>query len=209
MIFGQHHRIVFMGDSITDADRRGAAAPYGNGYVNTVRNFMIARYPQHNLTFINKGVGGDTVRQLAMRWEADVIRERSQWVSVMIGANDVWRHFTYNAREAVPVGEFQSTLRALLQRARQAIKANFVLMQPYAVIADVNHPMRQLMALYGGVVEGLAVEFGAALVRTQAAFDQAMQSLPESFWSPDQIHVGAQGHTLLAQAWLRAVGYDF
>jgi lysophospholipase L1-like esterase len=208
MIFGQHHRIVFMGDSITDADRR-IAAPYGNGYVNIVRNFMIARYPHYNLTFINKGVGGDTVRQLALRWETDVIRERPQWVSVMIGANDVWRHFTYNAREAVPIQEYQSTLRALLQRARQAIKANFVLMQPFAVIADAQHPMRQLMALYAGVVEGLAVEFGAALVRTQAAFDEAMRHLPESFWSPDQIHVGAQGHTLLAQAWLRAVGYEF
>jgi lysophospholipase L1-like esterase len=208
MIFSQHQRIVFMGDSITDADRR-TAAPYGNGYVNIVRNFMVARYPHYNLTFINKGIGGDTVRQLAMRWETDVIRERPHWVSIMIGANDVWRHFTYSAREAVPVQEFQSTLRTLLQRARQAIKANFVLMQPYAVIADVQHPMRQLMALYAGVVEGLAVEFGAALVRTQAAFDEALRHLPESFWSPDQIHVGAQGHTLLAQAWLRAIGYDF
>lgn len=208
MIFGQHHRIVFMGDSITDADRR-TAPPYGTGYVNIVRNFMVARYPHANLTFINKGVGGDTVRQLAARWEADVIRERPQWVSLMIGANDVWRHFTYNAREAVPVREYQDTLRALLGRARQAIKANFVLMQPYAVIADPQHPLRQLMALYAGVIEGLAVEFGATLVRTQAAFDEALRHLPASYWSPDQIHVGAQGHTLIAQAWLRAVGYEF
>lgn len=209
MLFEHHQRIVFMGDSITDADRGTTAIPYGNGYVSVIRNFMLARHPEYNLTFINKGVGGDTVRRLAARWERDVISLRPNWVSVMIGANDVWRHFTYNTQDAVPLGEFETTYRNLLARAREAIKARFVLMQPFIVTSNPNSPIKQLMLVYAGVVERLAVEFSATLVRTQAAFDAALAVSAASFWSPDEIHVGQPGAALIAQAWLRAVNFEF
>src|SRR6266568_1449230 len=116
-------KIVFIGDSITEADRLTTAAPYGNGYVNMVRNFLLARYPERNLTVVNKGVGGDTVRDLDRRWEADVIAERPNWLSVCIGINDVWRNFEGQPQQAVPLDEFQATLRRLLQRTRDATGA--------------------------------------------------------------------------------------
>lgn len=208
MLFKQHQRILFIGDSITDADRAGMSAPYGNGYVSMVRNFMVARYPEYNLTFINRGVGGNTVRNLSARWERDVIAERPHWVSVMIGINDVWRHFAYNAQEAVPLDEFQNTLRRLLQRVRESIRANPILMTPYMIENNRSAPMRQLMDVYGKTIELLAAEFGAPLVRTQAAFDEVLKVTPPSFWSSDKIHPGGPGHALIALAFLRTVGFE-
>ena len=120
MLFGPQQKIVFIGDSITDANRRGTDAPYGSGYVSMVRNLILARYPELRLTFVNRGVGGDTTRNLADRWEQDVVAEHPDWLSVKIGINDVWRAFGNNVHEAVPLPEYTATLRELLTRARAA-----------------------------------------------------------------------------------------
>ncbi|MCC7209206.1 MAG: SGNH/GDSL hydrolase family protein [Anaerolineae bacterium] len=207
MLFERHQRILFIGDSITDSDRAGAFKPYGNGYVSMVRSFMLARHPDYNLTFINKGVGGDTVRHLAARWERDVVAERPDWLSVMIGINDVWRHFAYNVAEAVPLDEYQARLRALLQRAREATGAKIILMQPYMIEPNQGNPMRQLMDVYGSQMELIANEFSAPLVRTQAAFDAVLANTPANFWSSDQIHPGGPGHAVIALAFLSTVGF--
>ena len=106
MIFGQGQRIVMIGDSITDCGRRDAFAPYGNGYVSLVQAFVTARYPELDLAFENRGIGGDTVRHLAARWDDDVIALKPDWLSVKIGINDVWRAFGEKAHEAVPADEY-------------------------------------------------------------------------------------------------------
>jgi lysophospholipase L1-like esterase len=208
MLFEHHQRIVFIGDSITDSDRGGAAAPYGDGYVSMVRNFMLARYPEYNLTFLNQGVGADTVRNLAARWERDVIAERPDWLSVMIGINDVWRHFAYNVQEAVPLEEYRVTLHRLLQRAREATGAHLILMQPFMIEPNHQNPMRQLMDVYGSTVELIAKDYDAPLVRTQAAFDAVLASTQPSLWAPDQIHPGGPGHAVIANAFLKTIGFE-
>src|SRR4051794_18296269 len=73
MLLSAGQRVVFIGDSITDCDRRGAAAPYGDGYVDLVRSLVTARHPELGLSWVNRGIGGDTIRDLAARWDADAI----------------------------------------------------------------------------------------------------------------------------------------
>ncbi len=207
MLFETKQKIVFIGDSITDADRSGAAAPYGNGYVSMVRNFLIARYPERGVTVVNKGIGGNTVRDLAKRWEQDVIAEKPDWLAVCIGINDVWRHFGGNAGEAVPLDEYQSTLRRLLKRAQEATAARLMLMEPYVIQADRSDSMRRLMDIYGQTVGLLAGEFRAILVHTQAAFDAVLVHTPSSSWAEDYIHPNSPGHAIIALAVLRAIEF--
>ena len=207
MLFETKQKVVFIGDSITDADRQGAAAPYGSGYVNMVRNFLIARYPERDLTVVNKGVGGNTVRDLAKRWEQDVIAEKPSWLAVCIGINDVWRHFGGDAGEAVPLEEYQSTLRRLLKRAQDATGARLILIEPYLIQADRSDPMRRLMDIYGQTVGLLAGEFKATLVHTQAAFDAALVHTAPSFWADDHIHPNSPGHAIIALAVLRGIEF--
>src|SRR4051812_2293038 len=120
MIFEHGQKILFIGDSITDADRTGGFAPYGNGYVSIVRDLIIARYPELRLTFVNKGISGNTTRHLLLRWEQDVIAEEPDWLSLKIGINDVWRSFDGTPDEAVPLLEYEANLRQLLDRALDA-----------------------------------------------------------------------------------------
>ncbi len=207
MLFKSFQRIMFIGDSITDADRAGASAPYGNGYVNLLRNSFLARYPEMNLTFMNLGVGGDTVRNLDARWERDVISQFIDWLVVFVGINDVWRHFAFDHTQAVPVDEYTKTLRRLLQRARSARNANLILMTPYMIEPNPTNLMRGLMNVYGQSLTLLAREFNAVVVDTQAAFDAVLKTTTPTFWSNDQIHVGPPGHMVIAQAFMKAVGF--
>jgi lysophospholipase L1-like esterase len=84
--------IVFIGDSITDAERhRQAYRPLGFGYVHFAGNLLRARRPELNLNLVNTGISGDTIIDLERRWERDCIAHRPNVVTVLVGINDVWQ----------------------------------------------------------------------------------------------------------------------
>lgn len=209
MLFSAQQRIVFIGDSITDCGRMAAAAPYGSGYVSMARNLLVARYPELGLAILNRGISGNTVRDLAARWEKDVVAEQPDWLSVMIGINDCWRRFAAGReKEAVLLPEYEATLRRLLDRARAATTARLILMQPYMIEPNKAQPMRREMDNYSAIVSALATEYKALLVPTQAAWDAVLAHTRPSDWSEDQIHPTAPGHAVMALAFLRAAGYS-
>lgn len=208
VIFGTGQKVLFIGDSITDCGRRDAAAPYGNGYMNLVRSFVIARYPELGLRFENRGVGGDTVRNLDARWERDVVDEGPDWLSVKIGINDVWRAFGANAHEAVPIDEYETTYRRLLRSAVDSTGCRLIIAEPYVIEPDRADSMRVRMDEYGQVARALAAEFEAVNVRTQEAFDVALVSTVPGDWADDRVHPTLPGHAVIAQAYLRAIGFD-
>ena len=202
MIFQARQRIVFIGDSITDAGRREVDPPYGTGYMSLVRALVTARHPHLGLEWFNRGISGNTVRDLAARWEADVVALRPDWLSVMIGINDVWRFLQGNEADGVPLEEFERIYRRLLKRAVEAAGCRLILADPYVVEADPAEPHRAMSDLYGRVVGKLAGEFGAVHVRTQEAFDRVLASTSPAEWSHDRVHLDLPGHAVLAQAYL-------
>ncbi|AGL14267.1 SGNH/GDSL hydrolase family protein [Actinoplanes sp. N902-109] len=206
MIFSSGQRIVFIGDSITDCGRRGAHKPYGDGYVDLVRSFVTARRPEVKLSWLNRGVGGDTVRDLAARWDADAIGTAPDWLSVMIGINDVWHAFGSKPRRAVPIDEYATTLRALLRRAVDATGCRLIVAEPYIIEPDRAEPQRALSDRYCLAAREIAAEFQAVGVRTQDAFDDVLRSTVPADWADDRIHPHRPGHAVIAQAFLTAIG---
>lgn len=208
MRFETGQKVLFIGDSITDCGRRDDRPPFGNGYVSLVQAFVTARYPELGLRFENRGIGGDTVRHLDCRWDEDVIAESPDWLSVKIGINDVWRTFGENRHEAVPIDEYEATYRKLLNQAVDATGATLIIAEPYVIEPDRNDPMRARMDQYGLVARGLAEEFGAINVRTQDAFDEVLVHSVAGDWAADRVHPNLAGHAVIAQAFLRAIGFD-
>jgi lysophospholipase L1-like esterase len=208
VIFEHGQRIVFIGDSITDSGRRDFAAPYGDGYMNLVRSFVTASRPDLGLQWTNTGINGDTVRDLARRWDDDAIAEQPDWLSVMVGINDVWRAFDGSPELAVPIDEYEDTLRTLLQKAQTATGCRLILATPYLIEPDRAEPQRAESDRYRQVMLRLADEFGAIGIDTQAAFDQVLEHTPPTAWADDRVHPNLPGHAILAQLYLRAVGWS-
>lgn len=208
MLFTDHQKIVMIGDSITDCGRRDVNAPHGNGYVSLVRAMILARYPERHLSFVNRGIGGNTVRDLASRWQADVIHERPDWLSCKIGINDVWRSYDSAGQGAVSLDEYRTTLKRLLTEAREKTGCNLIVMEPYVIDTDRKNSMRPRMDEYGLAAREVAKELGAVNVRTQEAFDRVLKHSTPEDWANDKVHPNLEGHAVIAEAFLRAVGFE-
>lgn len=202
MIFEHRQRIVFIGDSITDCGRRDERAPFGDGYMNLVRSLVTARHPELGLTWVNRGISGDTVRHLSNRWEEDAIATAPDWLSVMIGINDIWRRYDGWPADAVPIDEYQATLRGLLREAIDRTGCRLILADPYLIEPDRTEPQRADTDRYCQVVAGLAEEFDAYHVRTQDAFDTVLASTSPQDWADDRVHPNLPGHAVIATAYL-------
>ncbi len=201
-------RLLFIGASITDCDRRADAPEHlGTGYVRIVRDWLLARDPAGAPHVINRGIGGNTVADLARRWEADVIDERPDAVSIMIGVNDVWRQLDGHG-PGVPLEAHVSTFRGLLERTLAALPACQLVVAEPTVIGPpaAGSEGNRMLAPYVAAQGALAREFGAVHVPTHAAFLAAQAARPDLIWAPDGVHPPAFGHALLAREWLAATG---
>ena len=69
-------------------------------------------------------------------------------------------------------------------------------------------PMRARMDQYGAVVKRLAAEHDAILVDIQAAFDAYLEHYHPAQLAWDRVHPTLTGHTIIARAWLKAVGCE-
>ena len=201
----RNQKIVFVGDSITDAGRTWGQGDLGQGYVKLLHDLLTARHPQLNLQVVNSGVGGDTVRHLARRWERDVTAQQPNWVSIKIGVNDVRRAFAGNPQEAVPPEEFGQGLRDLLARTRAA-GAQPLLIAPFLIEPDRTDPMRQRVEQYAAIVKQVGEEQGVPTAELQPAFDNAVFATSPEVWAPDRVHPSDAGHTLIALEALRLLG---
>ena len=203
-----------IGDSITDCGRARPLADtpdaLGTGYVSLVNACLTAVMPQSRIQIINMGISGNTVRDLAARWERDVLAHRPDWLSIMIGINDVWRQFdAWSPTEAtIDLEEYRQTLEKLIQTTRPYLKG-LVLMTPYFIEPDRSDPLRAMMDAYGAVVGELAGRYTAVFVDTQAAFDTVLTSLEPQTLAADRVHPNLPGHMILARAFLQAVEYSW
>jgi lysophospholipase L1-like esterase len=208
-------KLLFIGDSITDADRarpqgEGLSGALGKGYVSLVDAFLQASYPELGIRVVNMGTGGHTVRDLKERWEADVVERIPDWLSVMIGTNDVWRQFDtpFIPEWRVDPEEYEKTLRHLVKRSLPQVKG-LVLMTPFYLEPSRSDAMRSRMDEYGAIVKKIAAENETLFVDTQAAFDRVLTHLYPATLAWDRVHPTTAGHMVLARTFLNAVGFDW
>ena len=215
MMIPPNSKLVMIGDSITDCGRQrpigeAYADGLGNGYVSLVDALLCSTYPGHHIRVLNLGIGGNTVLDLEARWQSDVLDLRPDWLSVMIGINDVWRQFDSNpAPEQVITRErYTAVLEKLIGSTRPALKG-LVLLTPYYIQPDRSDPMRAMMDQYGAVVRQVALKYNALFVDTQAALDDVMKDIPPLSLAQDRVHPALAGHMVLARAFLSTIGYEW
>lgn len=203
--------VIFIGDSITDCDRRGGAVPFGCGYVRLVIDLITAAYPERAIAFHNKGIGGDNSSGLLSRWGDDVVALDPDWVSVLVGINDLHMHLDPQARGISPK-EYRRNYQAFLQRTADETEARMVLMDPFYMSEETSpggHRTRvlELIAEYNQVVRDMADEFDTLHVPLHDVFRRQLQFRPADMFGAEPVHPQQLGHTVIAQAWLSALGW--
>ncbi|MFT5499663.1 MAG: lysophospholipase L1-like esterase [Kiritimatiellia bacterium] len=191
-------RILFQGDSITDGNRGRNTDPnhiLGHGYVFIIAARHGAAFPEAKLDFMNRGVSGNTVLNLAERWQKDTLDLKPDILSIMIGVNDNGRN--------VPLDTYESKYDDILSQAREANPdIKLVLCAPFLKPdGKINEDIVQRQA----IVARLAKKYIAALVDFQPVFDEAAKRAPADYWVWDRVHPTYRGHQLMADEWERVV----
>jgi lysophospholipase L1-like esterase len=200
--------LLFIGDSITDCNRREDPEKVGTGYVRLVRDWLAARDPATAPRVINVGVSGNKVPDLKKRWERDVIGHQPDVVSVMIGINDVWHGLNPPPAVGVDIETFISTYREILMELRgRRPGCRLVLCEPTVISPPAPAQGNDALQPYVRAVNDLAKDFVAdAVVPTHETFRRAEQQRRDIDWTTDGVHPTSAGHTLIARTWLTAVG---
>ncbi|WP_414838821.1 GDSL-type esterase/lipase family protein [Carnobacterium sp. TMP28] len=121
--------ILFIGDSITDVGRnRKDLKDLGKGYPLLIAAHLLECYPELELTFLNRGISGDKVTDLANRWKEDCLELQPDIISILVGINDAWHNID---KEKVSIQEsvdkFELFYRLMLEKAKQETKARIIL----------------------------------------------------------------------------------
>lgn len=199
-------KILFTGDSITDC---GSSLSddinfLGHGYPIFIASLLGVRYPELELTFVNTGVSGNGISDLAKRWQRDVLNHKPQILSVLIGINDVATR--YSGSHSISTEEFAETYRGLLKQARTGLPGcRIVLLEPFLL------PLREELRRWRAdldpkiqAVRDLAEEFSCTLIPLDGIFAAAACRREKSFWTGDGVHPTATGHALIADNWIQA-----
>jgi acyl-CoA thioesterase I len=198
-------RLLFQGDSITDAGRdRADASSLGDGYVHRVAAVLAALYPELDATVLNRGISGNRIYDLETRWQEDCIDLRPSLVSILIGINDTWRR--YDSGFASPADEFEACYRRLLDRVRAETEAPVVLLEPFVLpVPEDRKGWREDLDPRIHAVRSVAVDYGCSYVPLDGVFAAAAAERDPALLAPDGVHPSAAGHALIARAWLQAV----
>ncbi len=213
--FAPGTRILFQGDSITDGGRGRSEDPnhiLGQDYAYIIAATCGAHFPDSAWVFLNRGISGNKVTDLAARWQTDALDLKPDILSVLVGVNDAGS-VVNSSENKVGAAEYERVYDQILA---QAVAANpnvkLVLCEPF--VAPVGHYLEHPtewsteIKLRQAVVDQLAAKYHAPVVRFQDMFDAAITkhpNVPITYWIWDGIHPTYAGHQLMAEEWLRTV----
>ncbi|MCY3740983.1 MAG: SGNH/GDSL hydrolase family protein [Candidatus Poribacteria bacterium] len=204
LLFQSGDKVLFIGDSITDCGRRNEHAPFGHGYVRKITELITAKYPDRDIAYVNKGIGGDIVEGLEERWDTDVITEKPNWLSVKIGINNASRQYANDVSTGEYLPIWEACYRRILTRVKTELDAPLFLFEIFYIEEDVDEPRPLAVDAYNESIHTLAEEFDARLIPTNAAFDKAVAARPGALWTTqDGVHPNPEGHTLMALEFLK------
>jgi lysophospholipase L1-like esterase len=212
MIFENKDKIVFTGDSVTDAGRKrpvgeGLWEGLGTGYVRNVDSMLAMLYPEMMLHIANTGTGGAASCDMLARWQTDVMDLKPDWVFLMIGANDVWRQFdgpNLDNDRYMPE-RYRENLEAMVSQTMPTVKGMF-LISPFYMESNDNDAMKKRMVEYANISREVAEKYGARYIDVQGEFDKHLQYRYPAYISWDRVHPGWVGAMIIASKILKEIG---
>ncbi|MCP4268014.1 MAG: SGNH/GDSL hydrolase family protein [Candidatus Brocadiaceae bacterium] len=188
--------ILFQGDSITDCGRNGEDPnSLGEGYVSMIIAMLSEKYSQYNSKYLNRGISGDRIGDLAIRWKTDCIDLKPDLLSILIGVNDTL---------ITPARQFEVEYRELLRRTKKELDVKIIMCEPFLLLYS-NNPCRDDLNPKIEIVHKLAKEFEAVLIPLDKVFHDSCSLQPPEYWASDSVHPTPEGHSLIAKTWLEHV----
>lgn len=204
-------KLLFLGDSITDAYHCFDPENLGEGYVRMIHDKLqqmtdiFVNTPSDTFV-INKGIDGFTVPRVYDMWQS--LPDKTCWdvVSVLVGVNDVgiWMdhgHSDVWIKEALH--EFAQTYEDMVTDILDYRIKNIILMEPFIFPYPEKYRVWQpWLEEISGHIQNIAVKYGLTFLPLQTALTEAAQKDGYPAITLDGIHLTEKGNQILADMWL-------
>ncbi len=211
-------KILFQGDSITDCYRPRDEDKYlGAGYPELVCGEMQYKYGGE-YGFLNRGISGNRITDLFARIKSDIINLKPDYVSILIGVNDVWHEI--ESQNGVSTENFEKIYSMLIETLLSELPdIKIMIMEPFvlkfAATDSTEEQPRRWSDFYNGVSEKAAAakriseKYDLPFISLQAKFDDAAKRIGTESVTVDGVHPAPGGHKLIAVEWLRSFEKNF
>lgn len=199
--------VLFQGDSITDGGRAKTGTDQnhimGQDYAYILAAQVGADIPDRNIHFINRGISGERVVDLAARWKEDTLALKPSILSILIGIND-----QLGSKGPLTAEEYETAYDKVLAETVAALpNTKIVLGEPFLLPvgkhqANYSEELADLKKRQT-VVAKLGAKYHLPVIHYQQAFDDALAHAPAAYWCWDGVHPTYAGHGLMAREWLR------
>ena len=205
-------KILFQGDSITDCGRNRASDVHmGAGYPMLVKAQLDIEHPLE-YKFINRGIAGNRIVDLYTRIKADIINLEPDFVSLLIGVNDVWHEI--DQKNGVSAEKYEKIYCLLLDEILEALpNVKIMILEPFCLRASATddteeypnkwHTFSSEVKLRAEKARLVAQKYGLPFVELQSKFDEMAEVTGSEFWLGDGVHPTPAGHELIKREWLK------
>ena len=199
-------KILFQGDSITDAGRdKRNYHDMGCGYPKYASELIAEAFPETDFEFINFGISGNRTCQLFDRLYKDGIAFEPDVISILIGINDIWHRYGSERIETTDA-QIETNYRAILERLKAQTNAKIVILQPYLLDCEKIDHMRGDLDRVIPIVRRLAEEFADVYIPLHELFGEAMKTQPQPlYYSGDGVHPNVNGAKFIGKHYADAV----
>ncbi|MBE6892099.1 MAG: GDSL family lipase [Ruminococcaceae bacterium] len=197
-------KILFQGDSITDAGRnRDDIHDLGGGYPKYAAQYMKEAFPDVDFEFVDLGISGNQTKDLVDRLESDFIDIQPDIVSIMIGINDVWHHA--GDKSWIPNEVFEARYRTVLEKIKTQTKAKIMIIEPFLVPVADKEFFREDLDPKIQIIRRLAREYADVYLPTDGLLASAFIGKEPTEFASDGVHPTAMGADFIGKLYCEYV----
>ena len=197
--------ILFQGDSITDAGRsRENDINLGLGYPTLVKGELGCDNPGQ-YTFNNRGISGKRIVDLNARIKIDFINLKPDYLSILIGINDVWHEFI--EKNGVSVEKYFKIYSMLIEEIKEVLPdTKIMILEPFVLKGSGTEEhfdeFRAEVQKRAAKAKEIAEKYNMSFIALQDKFDEAAKTIPNEYWLRDGVHPTIMGHELIKRCWI-------
>ena len=205
-------RVLFQGDSITDCGRNGSDFyDVGKGYPYLAKADFEFEHGR-DFEIINRGVSGNRIVDLIARIKFDIINLKPDYISILIGVNDVWHEIAFE--NGVDTADFEfyydrliTIIKEKLPNIKIAIIEPFVLEGPATCnteeIPDKFERFKKDVAEKAAVAKKIAEKHSLAFIPLQEEKSAAAGKIGLDMITRDGVHPNVTGHLVSKNQWMK------
>lgn len=185
-------KILFQGDSITDAGRN-YTDPHnlGGGYPLYAARALQEQNPDISFEFINLGISGNQTKDLVARVQSDFVDVQPDIVSILIGINDVWHHA--ELRDWIPHEEFEARYRLVLEKIKNETNAKVMIMEPFLIPVEDKLYFREDLSWKIEIIRKLARQYADVYLPADGLLSAAFIGDNPLSYAEDGVHPTQKG----------------